>query len=73
MKTDFLKGHDALTVERYPNGTRHMKVFDVLSDDSPVGFRGKPLRLYLSEEGYQRALAVQRQAQYQNHATRPRY
>ena len=33
-----------------------MIIFHVLTNDSPVGNKGDRMRLYLSDEGYQKAL-----------------
>ena len=34
----------------------HMIIFDVLSNDSPVGWKGERTRLYLTQAGYEKAL-----------------
>lgn len=54
-----LAGHDIMALERFDESTRHMITFDVLSHDSPVWFRGERMRLFLSENGYQKALERQ--------------
>lgn len=54
-----LAGHDIMALERFDENTRHMITFDVLSHDSPVGFRGDRMRMFLTELGYQRALESQ--------------
>lgn len=54
-----LKGHDIMALERFDSDTRHMIVFDVLSHDSPVGFKGDRMRLFLTDTGYQRSLENQ--------------
>lgn len=36
-----------------------MIVFDVLSHESPVGFKGDKMRLFLTETGYSKALENQ--------------
>ena len=53
------KGHDYMDLMRFDENTRHMIICDVLSHDSPVGFRGDRMRLFLSDLGYQRALENQ--------------
>lgn len=53
------EGHDYMDLARFDENTRHMIIFDVLTHDSPVGFRGDRMRLFLSDEGYQRALENQ--------------
>ena len=35
-----LKGHDIMALERFDPQVRHMVVFDVLSFESPVGYKG---------------------------------
>ena len=52
-------GHDLMDLARFHEKTRHMVIFDVLTHDAPVGFRGNRMRLFLSDEGYQRALENQ--------------
>lgn len=54
-----LAGHDIMALERFARHTRHMIVFDVLSHSSPVGNKGERIRLFLSDAGYQKALASQ--------------
>ena len=36
-----LAGHDIMALERFDPDTRHMIVFDVLSNDSPMGWKGE--------------------------------
>ena len=55
-----LKGHDILALERFMDTTRHMIEFVVLTHDSPVGDRGDHMRLFLTEEGYDKARDTQR-------------
>ena len=50
-----LAGHDIMGLERFADTTRHMIVFDVLSNTSPVGNKGERMRLFLTEQGYQKA------------------
>lgn len=60
MKNDaVIVGQDLLAVERFMDGTRHMIVFDVLDHRSPIGNKGERMRLFLSDEGYDRAKAAQ--------------
>lgn len=54
-----LAGHDIMALERFADGTQHMITFDVLSHSSPVGNKGERMRLFLSENGYQKALESQ--------------
>ena len=53
------KGHDYLDLARFDENTRHMIIFDVLTHDSPVGFKGDRMRMFLSDTGYQKALENQ--------------
>lgn len=50
-----LLGHDLMGEERFMQETRHMITLDVLSNDSPVGYKGERYRFFLSDEGYQNA------------------
>ena len=43
----------------YKRQTRHMIIFDVLTNDSPVGWKGERTRLFLTEAGYQKSLENQ--------------
>ena len=47
-------------MNRFAVDTRHMIIFDVLTDDSPIGWKGERTRVYLTEEGYQKALERQK-------------
>lgn len=49
------KGHDYMDLARFDENTRHMIIFDVLTHDSPVGSKGERMRLFLSDQGYQKA------------------
>ena len=65
-----LKGHDIMALERFDPQVRHMVVFDVLSFESPVGYKGDKMRLFLTDEGYQKALENQERGfiKLKNHA-----
>lgn len=52
-------GHSFMDLERFADGTRHMIIFDVLTHDSPIGWKGERTRAYLTEEGYRRSLENQ--------------
>ncbi|EAG9406772.1 hypothetical protein HCD30_002919 [Listeria monocytogenes] len=54
-----LPGHDIMALERFEEDTRHMIVFDVLSNSSSVGNKGERMRLFLTDAGYQKALESQ--------------
>ena len=65
-----LKGHDIMALERFDPQVRLMVVFDVLSFESPVGYKGDKMRLFLTDEGYQKALENQERGfiKLKNHA-----
>ena len=52
-------GHEYMDLERFAEDTRHMIIFDVLTDDSPMGWKGERTRLFLTEAGYQKSLENQ--------------
>ena len=54
-----LSGHDIMALERFDPDTRHMIVFDVLSHESSMGWKGERTRLFLTEAGYRKALENQ--------------
>ncbi len=54
--TERLAGHDIMALERFAPDTRQMVIFDVLSHESPVGNKGERMRLFLTEQGYQKSL-----------------
>lgn len=54
-----LAGHDIMVLERFDPDVTHMIVFDVLSHSSPVGNKGKRMRVFLTDMGYQKALESQ--------------
>ena len=45
-----------MDLQRFADDTRHMIIFDVLSNNSPVGWKGERTRLYLTQAGYEKAL-----------------
>ena len=65
-----LAGHDIMALERFDPDTRHMIVFDVLSHESPMGYKGDKMRLFLTEAGYSKALENQNKGfiKIKNHA-----
>ena len=65
-----LSGHDIMALERFDPDTRHMIVFDVLSHESPMGWKGEKMRLFLTEAGYGKALENQEKGfiKSRNHA-----
>ena len=65
-----LSGHDIMALERFDPATRHMIVFDVLTHDSPVGWKGEKMRLFLTDAGYSKALENQEKShiKIRNHA-----
>ena len=52
-------GQSELAVERFRDDTRHMIIFDVLDQRSPIGNKGERLRLFLSDADYANAQAAQ--------------
>ena len=50
------EGHDFMAIERFLDTTKHMIIFDVITNQTSVGDKGDRMRLYLSEDGYQKAL-----------------
>ena len=52
-------GHSYMDLNRFADDTRHMIIFDVLTNDSPIGWKGERTRVYLTEEGYQKSLKNQ--------------
>ena len=60
MRNDaVIVGQSELALERFRDDTRHMIVFDVLNQRSPIGNKGERLRLFLSDEAYAKAQAAQ--------------
>lgn len=51
-----LAGHDIMDLLRFDPDTRHMIVFDVLTHDSPIGWKGEKTRAFLTDQGYQKSL-----------------
>ena len=56
-------GHEYMDLQRFAEDTRHMIIFDVLTNDSPVGWKGERTRLFLSDTGYEQALDSQEKGQ----------
>lgn len=54
-----LEGHDIMALERFDPEIKHMIVFDVLSREFPIGDKDSRMRLFLTDEGYQKALENQ--------------
>ena len=52
-------GHSYMGLERFADDTHHMIIFDVLTNDSPVGWKGERTRLYLTQAGYEKCLENQ--------------
>ena len=65
-----MTGHDIMVLERFDPDTRHMIVFDVLSHESPMGYKGDKMRLFLTDAGYSKALENQEKGhiKIRNHA-----
>lgn len=47
-----IRGHELKGTERFLPEVRHMVLFEILTQDSPVGHPGEHYRYFLSEEGY---------------------
>ena len=56
-------GHDLLALERFMDNTRHMIEFDVLKWEAPVGVKGTRERVFLSDEGYEKAQASEKRGE----------
>ena len=54
-------GHSYMDLNRFAEDTRHMIIFDTLTADSPVGWKGERSRAFLTEEGYKKSLERQEQ------------
>jgi len=50
-----ITGADLMAFERFSEDTRHMIVFDVLEWECPVGGKGERIRIFLSDDGYEKA------------------
>lgn len=59
-REEWMKGHDILALERFVDDTRHMIVFDVLSQNSDFGDPGDRMGLFLTDEGYRKFQEEQR-------------
>ena len=57
------QGHTYMDLARFDDATKHMIIFDVLTHDSPVGWKGERTRLFLSDIGYEKALDSQANGQ----------
>ena len=51
-----ITGQDIMALERFMEETRHMIIYDVLEWECPVGDKGERIRIFLSDEGYEKAL-----------------
>lgn len=49
-------GHDIMDLMRFDEHTRHMIVYDVIGSSGSLGMKGERGRLFLTEQGYQKAL-----------------
>ncbi|MDR3277346.1 MAG: DUF5720 family protein, partial [Oscillospiraceae bacterium] len=48
-----MMGHEPSDPARFAESTRHMIIFEVLTQDFPIADKGERVRLYVSEKGYQ--------------------
>ena len=60
IHSEVIRGHDILAVERFWDDTRHMIIFDILSNRSGLGKPWQRLRMFLSDDGYAQALASEK-------------
>lgn len=63
LKQPVLQGHDLSGWERFQPDTRHMIVFDVLNNDSPIGFKGERYRFFLSDRRYRNAIESEKRGE----------
>jgi len=54
-----ITGHELMDIARFGEDTRHMIVFDVITWECPVGDKGERVRIFLTDEGYTKALQSQ--------------
>lgn len=54
-----ITGHDLMALRRFSEDTRHLIVFDVLTEECHIGSKDERVRLFLTDEGYQTALQSQ--------------
>lgn len=59
-------GHSYMDLNRFAEDTRHMIIFDTLTADSPIGWKGERSRAFLTEEGYKKSLERQEQGHIKN-------
>ena len=59
-----------MALERFDPEVKHIIVFDVLSDNAPVGDKGDRMRLFLTDAGYQQFMDSQERGEVKlkNHA-----
>ena len=58
-----ITGHDLMDIARFFEDTRHMIVFDVFAWECPVGDKGERVRIFLTDEGYKKALEAQKRGE----------
>lgn len=54
-----ITGHDLMDIARFSKDTRHMIIFGVIKCECPVGDKGERVRIFLTDEGYTKALQSQ--------------
>lgn len=59
-------GHSYMDLNRFAEDTRHMIIFDTLTADSPVGWKGERSRAFLTEEGYKKVPGTPGTGAYQD-------
>lgn len=65
-KAEKWAGHDIMATEQFAPDTCHIIVFDVLSHVPPMEYTEDRMRLFLAEQGYQKARENQGQGIYQD-------
>ena len=63
---------DIMDIARFAEDTRHMIVFDILTWDCPVGDKGERIRIFLTDEGYTKALESEGRGEMKIIRPRPR-
>lgn len=58
---EIIWGHEPFDNARFDGDTKHMLIFEVLKGDASVGSVGEKWRIYLTEEGYQKAKHEERE------------
>lgn len=57
------KGHEYMSLNRFAEDTKHMIIFDIVSDKCDWGDKGDRMRLFLNDTGYSKALSFEKDKQ----------